>query len=595
MKKIFLLLSVIFCSYTSFASHGMGGEITWSCDGTGNYIFNVKFYRDCNGIPGPPNIDLSTNVPGVPTINCPLLAQTDISPDGGAGTGSSACVTCVSGGNGAVEEFVFQSLPVTLPGVPPSGGWAFWWGDCCRSNALTNISGGGTLGFGLRAVMYPVSGQAAGMCSDNSPYFSERPSVIICTGYPFTYNHLAIDPEMDSLNYSWADPIDDIAFPWTPFIPYAAPYSTTNQLPGNPTLDPHSGQLSFNSSTGGYFSTTIEVDAYKCGVKVSEIYRDINVVLINGCSIPIAGNPPNVPPPFPDSLGNPHSYYDLTVHAGDTVDFDFDAVDFDIWPPANAQILTLHASGQEFGAGFTNAATGCIIPPCATLFPPPPAIGPALLSTAFHWNTTTDHLGLNYGCVYLGNKYYFVMRANDNFCPANGITNQTISITVLPNTPAPLVNYGGGQLHCLTTGNYSYQWFLDRFAIGGATSPDYAPVAVGYYQVLAVNNATGDGNYSAGITINTVGIENIHSISKLTIYPNPSHNGIFQISFASAREENVVIKIRDVMGNTLTSKTLNNITGKYTEEINLSPFAKGIYTLELKTENGKINKKLVLL
>jgi hypothetical protein len=601
MKKAILILLVTFCSYSSFASHGMGGEITWACDGAGNYIFHVKFYRDCNGIPGPGSITLSTNVPGVPTIPCTLVSLTDISPGGSAGTGNSPCVNCPPvgiGGNGAVQEFVFQSLPTILPGVPPATGWAFWWGDCCRSAALTNISSAGSLGMGLRAKMYPFPGQAPGLCSDNSPYFAERPSVIICTGYPFTYNHLAIDPEMDSLNYEWASPIDNIAYPFTPVIPFAAPYGINHQVPGNPTLDQHSGQIAFNSSTGGYFATVFQVSSYKCGILVSVIYREINIVLISGCTIPVGGNPLNYPPevhpPFADSAGNPFSSYDTIVHAGDTVNFHFATTDFDIHPPNLAQIVTINASGQQFGAGFTSTTTGCLIPPCATLAPPPPASNPSFMQTIFHWTTTTDHLGLNYNCVYLGNKYYFVIKSQDDYCPANGISNQTISVTVLPNTPAPLVSWGGGQLSCLTTGNYSYQWFLNRFAIAGATGQSYIPLTNGYYQVLAVHNVTGDGNYSVGIMI-TVGMEEINShISGLTVYPNPAHNGKFQLSFSSDKEENVVISIKDALGKSLIEKALADFTGKYSEEINLSAFSKGIYTVELKTENGRINKKLIL-
>ncbi len=603
MKKSLLLLLAILCSYSSFASHGMGGEITWACDGLGNYIFTVKFYRDCNGIPGPASITLSTNVPGVPTIDCPLLSQTDISPDGANGTGNSDCVNCPPvgvGGNGAVEEFVFQSAPTVLPGTPPAAGWFFNWGTCCRSNALNNLPSPSSLGFGLRAKMYPYPGFIADQCHDNSPYFAEKPSTIICTGYVFTYNHNAVDVELDSVVYSWDNPIEDPAttpYPWTPNIPWQAPYSMNNQLPGTPTLNIHSGELTYNPATGGYFATVIKATAYKCGVVAAEIWREINVILISGCTIPVTGNPlnypPNVQPPFTDSLGVPR--YDTTVYAGDTVNFNFIASDFDIYPPANLQTVTLNASGLEYGAGFTSTTTGCIIAPCATLSPAPPVSTMAFANTVFNWTTTTAHLGIGLGCVYFGNRYYFIVKAQDNYCPANAISNATIAITVLPNTPAPLVTWGNGELTCLTTGNYSYQWFLNRYAIGGATSQSYTPLTNGFYQVLAMHNVTGDGNYSEGIILTNVGMEVIQSISNLVIYPNPSRNGIFQLSFASAKEENIVISIKDIPGKSLTEKSLHNFTGKYSEEINLSSFSKGIYTVEIKTAEGTINKKLILL
>ena len=46
-------LLFVFCSYSSFSTHFMGGEITWTCikggPDIGKYIFQMKVYRDCNG------------------------------------------------------------------------------------------------------------------------------------------------------------------------------------------------------------------------------------------------------------------------------------------------------------------------------------------------------------------------------------------------------------------------------------------------------------------------------------------------------------------------------------------------------------------
>jgi hypothetical protein len=67
--------------------------------------------------------------------------------------------------------------------------------------------------------MYPYNAQNTTICYDSSPFFSEKPSTIICTGYPFKYNPNAVDPELDSLVYSWGQPLDDDFKPVIPFSP----------------------------------------------------------------------------------------------------------------------------------------------------------------------------------------------------------------------------------------------------------------------------------------------------------------------------------------------------------------------------------------
>ncbi len=429
-----------------FASHGMGGEITWTCSGNA-YVFKLKFYRDCNGIPGPSSVILETNQPNYSGtgINMPLLSQIDISPTGSNTSGVTNCPTCATGGNGAVEEFVFQSAPVTLSGNPPAAGWAFWYDDCCRSGALTNIPGGGSYGYTLRAKMYTHPSSIAGVCMDASPYFAEKPSTIICTGYPFTYNHNAVDPELDSLVYSWDAALDWGGYPQAS-CPYSAGYSATSPLPGpaqNPnnvaaTINPNNGEVHYTSFTQGYFATVIKVTAYKCGVKDAEVWREINVVLVTGCTIPgvpppnNTNHPPIITPPFPDPIsGAPQSSYQTTVFAGDTINFTLPAIDNDPHPVLGVQTITFTASGNEFGAGYTNPNAGCIIAPCATLSPAPPVVAVFGTQVGFNWRTSCAHVkGLNLNCVRIAGKFNFVIKVQDNFCPANGISVATIEVTI---------------------------------------------------------------------------------------------------------------------------------------------------------------------
>lgn len=429
----------------------MGGEITWTCQGNA-YVFKLKFYRDCNGIPGPLNVTLETNHPSFPAgILLNPVSTADISPTGSAGSGSIPCKTCAQGGGappvpGVVEEFVFQSAPVILPGIPPAAGWVFWYDDCCRSNNLTNVNtSSGNVGYTLRAKMYAHSSFVPGQCKDASPYFAEKPSVIICTGYPFTYNHNAVDPELDSLSFAWDAALDWGANPQASVLyNSAAGYTVATPMPGvtqNPgnvpaVLNSTTGEVKFKSFTQGYFVTVVKVTAYKCGIKAAEVWREINVVLVAGCTIPGTGgatnNPPIITKPFPDPITQvPQSSYVTAVYANDTVKFSLPAIDPDPHPVNGIQTITFTASGNEFGAGYTNPNAGCAIAPCATLSPAPPVVSIFGTQVAFNWRTTCNHVkGIDTTCVRTSNKYQFVIKVTDDFCPANGISVATIEVEV---------------------------------------------------------------------------------------------------------------------------------------------------------------------
>lgn len=438
----------LFCGFAQnlAASHLMGGEITWTCLGSGQYVFQMKLYRDCNGVQGPASVSLDVfNNPNLLSIPLTLSSQTDISPQCNS---IGPAITCAAAQSqvgwpssatpipGAVEEFVYQSSPITMSGVPPAAGWIFAYSSCCRNTSISNINNAaGGIGFTLRAKMFAYNNQNASPCFDNSPEFLESPKTIICTGYPFTYNHNAVDKELDSLAYDWAQPLDAYSsFPPAAFsanaIPFVAGFAYNNPMPG-PALDPNNvpatinhstGEISYTSFTQGNFVSCIKVEAWKCGQLVAEIYRDIQVVLL-----PCGNNtPPAVTPPF-----NLNTTFADTVYAGQLVNFNLSATDFDFLPNGNPQTLTITATGQEFGTGFTNAASGCLNPPCATLSPPPPVSGPFGVSTDFNWQTECNHVYYVNQCFVLSNTYNFVIRTADDFCPAPAQTIATISITVL--------------------------------------------------------------------------------------------------------------------------------------------------------------------
>lgn len=470
---VILFAAIFFFSQRANASHLMGGELTWTCNGAGQYVFHMKLYRDCNGLSINPGLDINVdNHPVIGKIPVLLVSQNDISPQCNA---IGPQISCIGAQNlpgwpaaaipmaGAVQEFVYQSAPVTLTGIPPAQGWIFSYSTCCRNPSITNLNNPAAAGFTLRAVMYPYNNQNANPCFDNSPEFLESPATIICTGYPFTYNHNAVDQELDSLAYSFAESLGDtvIGSPaWNPpasplGIVYAPTFSANSPTPGpvlNPSnvpavIDPITGEISYTSFTSGNFITCVKVEAWKCGQLVAEVYREIQVVLLS-CG---NNNAPVVLPPL-----NAGTTFADTVYAGQIVNFTLNASDLDLLPNGNAQTLTLTATGNQFGTGFTNASAGCLNPPCATLTPPPPVSGPIGVSTTFNWQTDCNHIGFSTQCFVQSNTYNFVFKIEDDFCPAPAQKIATISITVLSVPPVHSPN-----VHCLAVqpnGDVTLTW-----------------------------------------------------------------------------------------------------------------------------------------
>ncbi len=497
MKNFLFLFLISFFTINGFASHFIGGEITWECDtdplspNYGKYTFFLTIYQDCDGIDFS-FVSESINVhnhPSLSAINCNFLTTNDISATGVAGT--TPCYNCDNqpfGQFGAVKQWLYSSGPITVIGTPPASGWHFTWGSCCRSSQLTQ--GMNDDEWTIRSVMYPYTDPSGvvfpngNLCHDNSPIFKEEPKSILCTGYPFSYSHLAFDVELDSLNYSWAEPLGDEMLydpnnPTSIALAFNAPYTVNSPIPGNPTLNSENGEISFFSNTSGIFVTCVRVEAYKCGQKVAEIFRDVNVALISCGTLPngVQNSPPIITPPvgpqnwitnFNPSTGLPS--YETTVMAGELVSFSVVATDNDINSTGNMQDLSLEVEGGQLDPllALSSLATFTVT-----------SSSPGNIAGDFSWPSNCDHMQ-DYGCGRQGGTYTFNLKAYDDFCPANGIVIATITIHVTP--PAP-------DLRCLAvdqSGGVELSFFFPQGVIDTNISYDiyYSKQLLGPYELI---------------------------------------------------------------------------------------------------------------
>ena len=494
MKKLILVIVLlVFTFNTVKATHLMGGEITWECiksgPDAGKYIFYVKIYRDCQGVAvsNLTNKELIVhNHPSLFSIALNYMGSTDISPSCNILNGPNLPFSCgganignAGNGYGAVEEHMFSSNPIIINGDPDINGWHFTFTDIARNLAIINLANNtGNYGFTLRAVMYSYIDSLGNIfpnndnCYDSSPKFYEIPRTIleVGNGYDplalsngFTYSHNAFDEEQDSINYSWGQPLDGYNLPptynapsydylnadITNAIPFASGYSVNTPIQGI-VMNPNTGRTWYPASYQGNFVTCTNVSSYKCRQKVAEIYREIQVVLIPPiCNLGDTTNGnigadtlcnvrPSVQPPFFYPTAPVPYQWDTLVHCGDTVQFDFNAIDSDIYPNGSQQDLLFEVSGGQFYDYFNN--TPCQNSPCATFneigtgaTPPFIAYGGSG-SGEFEWITSCNHVVNTCGGVIRPTVYTFVIKVSDDFCPAPAIenTSQVISITVYP-------------------------------------------------------------------------------------------------------------------------------------------------------------------
>jgi len=448
----------------SYTNHWMGGEITWICQGGGDYVFTLKIYRDCNG---PPVNTSSQNIrvwghPTLTQIPVSYLATNEVSPSCTEVAGGPAQISCSSNTvQGAVEEYIFVSNPINISGIPPAQGWAFTWDNLTRNASVINLVSPSTNGITLRATMYS-NGTNGSPCFDSSPQFIELPSSITCAGNDFIYNPNAFDPDADSMVFSFGQPLNSISTSYNPPtdpapLNWASGYSVNSPLPSttqNPsntpaTIDANTGEISFNSSTIGSFALVVRAQSYRCGVLLAEVYREMQVIVVS-CG---ANSPPTMTPPL-----NGNTNFSTTVTAGDLVNFTINASDLELLQDNSNQSVELFASGSQFGTNFTNSATGCNKPPCATLSSTPPIIGNQNVSTDFSWQTGCNHVKKENlpGCSRNSNTYNFVFKVKDDFCPAPAAKYYTVTITVMPpaSLPAPEITC----VNVLPNGEVEIRW-----------------------------------------------------------------------------------------------------------------------------------------
>lgn len=442
--KHFLLIFFLAITTFSFAAPHWGGEISWEVLQNGKYRFILKYYRNCKaGAPLPDTLSIFSNSP-VPVIKLKMLTGypievTPLCASGSSLTHISCTTSAVGDANGSAMECIYTSdyyFPngVMLHAVPPATGWEFYFLNGAARPTSVNLNNS-FYGIYIRTKMFPYGNQYVHPGFDDSPTFKSNPYIFINAGYEFTYNPEVYDNELDSIAFSWGE---IKGYNGTNAI-FNSGYSYLNPLPGiaqnvnniPATMNPNTGEIHFKSYTSGVFFANQKATAYKCGIKVSETYRDMVFYVLDDT----INNPPNLY--ISTSISD-------TFYAGENIHVDFNVSEFQLQMNGDTQNVSYEYFGKALGAYIpatgssqpTNSTTtGCINPPCAALTPASTSLHPISsqqsLNYSLNWQTDCGHLHTNCSCGSTTDSYDFIFKITNNYCPIPGYTYKKYNIKLI--------------------------------------------------------------------------------------------------------------------------------------------------------------------
>ncbi|OYU96851.1 MAG: hypothetical protein CFE21_00765 [Bacteroidetes bacterium B1(2017)] len=508
--SLLITLFFVLFSNTINASHIVGSDMRYICSGTpGVYNVEFKLYRDCQGI------QLCANCPGSLSPSCAITINiAGASSPAGSGMPTSPCagtsfgtanLTVVNSASGfdvvqlcktekticsncgtrtagtftpGIEVYTFTGQ-VNLSALPASCCLvSLNYSSCCRNAAITTLVSPTAQNYYSEAII----NRCATPCN-SAPTFSNAPVIVACAGQDFNYNLGAMDPDGDSLSYSFGEAMGGPNSP----LPYVSPYSATVPFPylGAPlqsppaippvgiSLDPVTGDLRVRPTGTFVAMLIIEVKQWKTIGGIPTIMgitrRDIQFYTLYCPN----NNPPVIRTYTENAtLTSPQPNFSYAICAGQQICFMIGA--WDNGASTDSTDITWNAPKNlvDNGATFTK----CYNPATRG------TEGPKQDSVRFCW-TPPASMASNL-------PYYFVVKASDRACPIPGSVTRSFSVLVR-KVPQAWINKTNK--YC---GNYDFSYSLQNTV----------PIDNSYTKFL-VETAPHSGTY---LTYNASAVSNHH-------------------------------------------------------------------------------------
>jgi hypothetical protein len=187
------------------------------------------------------------------------------------------------------------------------------------------------------------------------------------------------------------------------------------------------------------------------------------------------------------------------------------------------------------------------------------------------------------------------------YTSAAGCTTVSTNVPVLVNpdpTPSFTSNPSLGGFTQFTNTSQDYltsQWdFGDGSPWSNADSPSHTYTGDDTYIVtLTVGNGCGTETIVDTVVIVGTGIESLADGTTLELYPNPTSD-VINVAFNGSKTQSLTVRVVNMNGQLVYTDAVGQYAGQYKNAIDLSAAAKGVYFVQIITDKGTINRKVVL-
>jgi photosystem II stability/assembly factor-like uncharacterized protein len=171
-------------------------------------------------------------------------------------------------------------------------------------------------------------------------------------------------------------------------------------------------------------------------------------------------------------------------------------------------------------------------------------------------------------------------------------TSNTITINPKPAAPTVAWSNTDAKLTATSTSAGTLAWLKGTTDIPNITTTTYQPTSSGSYSVR-VTDANGCAEVSKAIEITILSSENPLNESGVSVFPNPSSNGIFKVAYTRfSNEMEASMQIIGLDGMPLNSQKMVRQNNVFEGEINASNLSTGIYFLQVVSGEQKAVVKI---